>query len=895
MSKRSFGLFRKMCGTENLKNVSIVTTKWSKVTSREGNARVKELAEVYFKSALDEGAKMDRYDDTKASADQLLRTFFGNAATALSLQKELVDESKPIFATEAGIHVEKDLNELIKRAEEGEDGDKSGDSAQTNLKLEQYLRHREEILKSRESARPGSSGMSPAEEHDMPGIGLKLVPHHLDTEEAGSDELKEEADRLKGEHDVLDTNSNLEGSNINSVAEQEGAGDSTENDTPQPIEPHPISRSEGVATLLKNVPLGNFETTLSESRASSDGRHLGERAPSPDVSQDTAGTDQKSDETNLDTEPVPNNTEAAGRTSTPVENVITSGDSQSVNLASNRLTGQREEMVPQKSQNPDETLSGLTSSTNQGPAHVGEGAPSGTASEAGRSSSLNRDLGLGGRGEVGQSPQPHRDAAVLQRDREDRGILSPGLPHNVAPSLDQGSLSELEISDPGLVLDATSSTEPLSPPVPVKEKGLSTGWPASSLSPNSNLSTGPRLNATSSAAPPPASKLGTVFVNHTQSPKPSSSLEPQASTENQPFVGVGKAGGLVEEVETQTSKLLQGIPPQELASDGDDSHPTETHSNQVSSHRDKASSRSRSYPRPKEAPANSRPNGTSSGPKHLLHPNETPSKPQSPRSNGTTARPSEASAGLTPTSPNETPLSDKIISGSNILHPNENSSQPGGTHSGSTISGRADGILSPLDRSSSSFNPSPHPSKPTPDVSHPPRSDGSPSRGVLLGPKPPSEETPPRSDIALSNSNPLPHPNGTPSRPDEAFSGPTPPGTGETPSPLQGTSLSSDSLQDPNKTVLDSKPPLLTAGLPSDPRNPTLDRNSPGYLNETPPHPVPSKETSSHTQNATLDVTNSPTHKTASDLNDGPTSVPPDESPPRRSWWRRLCCRGCSC
>lgn len=152
MSKRAFGLFRKMCGTENLRNVSIVTTKWGKVTIQEGESREMQLAEKYFKPALDEKAKMLRHKDTKESADQLLRAFLSNEAARLSLQKELVVDLKPLFNTEAGIHVENDLRELIRKAEEeaAEDSD-AEERAKEDVgpKLKQYRLDMEEILRSR--------------------------------------------------------------------------------------------------------------------------------------------------------------------------------------------------------------------------------------------------------------------------------------------------------------------------------------------------------------------------------------------------------------------------------------------------------------------------------------------------------------------------------------------------------------------------------------------------------------------------------------------------------------------------------------------------------------------------------------------------------------------------
>ncbi|KAF9466213.1 P-loop containing nucleoside triphosphate hydrolase protein [Collybia nuda] len=140
VSKRAFELFRKICGTETLSNVSIVTTKWDKVTEEEGSAREKELKDQYFEAALKEGARMYRHNNDKESANQLLRVFLATPTIPLCLQQKMVDESKPVFDTKVGPHVETDLKKLNRKAEENQD---------VALRLEGYRRDESEILESR--------------------------------------------------------------------------------------------------------------------------------------------------------------------------------------------------------------------------------------------------------------------------------------------------------------------------------------------------------------------------------------------------------------------------------------------------------------------------------------------------------------------------------------------------------------------------------------------------------------------------------------------------------------------------------------------------------------------------------------------------------------------------
>ena len=56
ISVRNFKMFQKLCGDSTLKNVILVTNMWGRVEEDVGEAREKELAEVYFAPALEKGA-----------------------------------------------------------------------------------------------------------------------------------------------------------------------------------------------------------------------------------------------------------------------------------------------------------------------------------------------------------------------------------------------------------------------------------------------------------------------------------------------------------------------------------------------------------------------------------------------------------------------------------------------------------------------------------------------------------------------------------------------------------------------------------------------------------------------------------------------------------------------
>lgn len=113
VSKRSFKLFRNLCGDASLKNVVIVTNMWDNVTLEEGQAREEELStdNRFFKPALDEKAIMLRHDNTTESARGIIRTIFANHPLPLAIQKEVVDDKTPLHETNVGKVLAEDLKE----------------------------------------------------------------------------------------------------------------------------------------------------------------------------------------------------------------------------------------------------------------------------------------------------------------------------------------------------------------------------------------------------------------------------------------------------------------------------------------------------------------------------------------------------------------------------------------------------------------------------------------------------------------------------------------------------------------------------------------------------------------------------------------------------------------
>jgi hypothetical protein len=113
---RSLRLLKSLVGKENLQNVLLTTTHWSRVTREEGERRERELRETdnYWKGLLDLGATLTRYEGDRKSGLELLRKLVPSELRVLEIQDELVDQGKKLAETLAG----KSVNEDLKRMQE---------------------------------------------------------------------------------------------------------------------------------------------------------------------------------------------------------------------------------------------------------------------------------------------------------------------------------------------------------------------------------------------------------------------------------------------------------------------------------------------------------------------------------------------------------------------------------------------------------------------------------------------------------------------------------------------------------------------------------------------------------------------------------------------------------
>lgn len=109
-------MLHSLCGEENLENVRIITTNWSRVNEQEGNRRETDLKHGAFKALLDAGAQMRRHTNTVDSAHQIMSELIFLEAVTMQVQKEL-DVGKKLVNTSVGRVLMEEMREMEKRHE----------------------------------------------------------------------------------------------------------------------------------------------------------------------------------------------------------------------------------------------------------------------------------------------------------------------------------------------------------------------------------------------------------------------------------------------------------------------------------------------------------------------------------------------------------------------------------------------------------------------------------------------------------------------------------------------------------------------------------------------------------------------------------------------------------
>jgi hypothetical protein len=100
-ARKILSMFRKLCGTEVLQNVLLVSTMWETTELSTGERREKELVDTedFWGLLLGGGAKVERHDNSRESAMRLLKNLVGKNRVTMSIQKEMVNEHKTLDQT----------------------------------------------------------------------------------------------------------------------------------------------------------------------------------------------------------------------------------------------------------------------------------------------------------------------------------------------------------------------------------------------------------------------------------------------------------------------------------------------------------------------------------------------------------------------------------------------------------------------------------------------------------------------------------------------------------------------------------------------------------------------------------------------------------------------------
>ncbi|KAF9115030.1 hypothetical protein BGX27_009148 [Mortierella sp. AM989] len=100
-SYKNLVMFEKMCGREALKNVVMLTNRWGHIDDQKACDRESELANTYWKMYLEAGCRLMRYR-TRDDLIPIVDDFLNICPIHLSIQREMVDECKPLNETSAG-------------------------------------------------------------------------------------------------------------------------------------------------------------------------------------------------------------------------------------------------------------------------------------------------------------------------------------------------------------------------------------------------------------------------------------------------------------------------------------------------------------------------------------------------------------------------------------------------------------------------------------------------------------------------------------------------------------------------------------------------------------------------------------------------------------------------
>ncbi|KAK3343124.1 hypothetical protein B0H65DRAFT_510082 [Neurospora tetraspora] len=164
-AKKNLFIFKKLCGQNALKHVTLATTMWEAVQPSDGERRERELLETqeFWGYMQSKGADVERHYNNRESAMRILSKFFTEEQVVTTLQRELVEGKKEVLDTAAGMELNSEYRvmeenlkrELQRTVEDLKEAQKAKDEEsarelekyrkQVDDKIAQVLRDREDL------------------------------------------------------------------------------------------------------------------------------------------------------------------------------------------------------------------------------------------------------------------------------------------------------------------------------------------------------------------------------------------------------------------------------------------------------------------------------------------------------------------------------------------------------------------------------------------------------------------------------------------------------------------------------------------------------------------------------------------------------------------------------
>jgi len=112
--------FEDLCGNNAFQNIVLTTTMWDDVDKETGETRERELRDEFWKTMINRGSTISRFEGTRDSAFRVIRPLLdaANDRHTLLLQKEVLNIELRLRETTAGQKFRPGLQELTRQQRE---------------------------------------------------------------------------------------------------------------------------------------------------------------------------------------------------------------------------------------------------------------------------------------------------------------------------------------------------------------------------------------------------------------------------------------------------------------------------------------------------------------------------------------------------------------------------------------------------------------------------------------------------------------------------------------------------------------------------------------------------------------------------------------------------------